>query len=281
MTLDGTAYIGVVGSETGNATCWASIMNIQRQPGDGEPLFIFATKGYESRQAHINRFLASDHDWLLLLDGDMTFPEDTLERLRAHNEPFVSGYYLRRSYSRPLPVWFQYPDDPGAFDLSFWTETPERGRLHKLGASGWGCVLVHREVVTAVRDLLCGEWEVLEDDMDVWPFDVAEVVGTLKTARDTVQYAIDINDAESLAVNGAVEMLDDLIGMIRPLRMKKDPVGSDLRFPFFARQAGYDLWGDPDVRCGHMIEYPLEPSDWEGLTEERRAQVAVAAGQKS
>ena len=267
----GTAYIGVVGSETGNATCWMSIMNIDRQPGDSVPIFIFATKGYEARQMHINRFLESDHEWLLMLDADMVFPADTLERLRAHNLPFVSGYYLRRSYARPLPVWYKAPDDPASIDLDFWVERPEPGQLVRLGASGWGCVLVHREVILAVRELLHGEWEVLEDDMDVWPHDPA----ALRTKLEQAEAAV-------LGVGPGLtaKLIREALEMIRPLRMKKDPVGSDIRFPFFARQAGYDLWGDPDVACGHMIEYPLEPSDWAGLPAAERERVA-ASGRKA
>ena len=47
-------------------------------------------------------------------------------------------------------------------------------------------------------------------------------------------------------------------------------MGSDIRFPFFARQAGFTLWGDPDVRCGHMLNYPLSPDDYSGILPEQR-----------
>jgi hypothetical protein len=50
---------------------------------------------------------------------------------------------------------------------------------------------------------------------------------------------------------------------IRPLRALKDHIGSDLRFPFFAREAGFRLMGDPDVQCAHIVNYPLDPSDYE------------------
>ena len=42
---------------------------------------------------------------------------------------------------------------------------------------------------------------------------------------------------------------------------KTDSIGSDIRFPFFAREAGYTLMGDPDVRPQHMLNYPLAVED--------------------
>ena len=42
----------------------------------------------------------------------------------------------------------------------------------------------------------------------------------------------------------------------------RQPVGSDLRYPVLARQVGYQLMGDPDVRPSHMVQYPLAYSDY-------------------
>jgi hypothetical protein len=50
----------------------------------------------------------------------------------------------------------------------------------------------------------------------------------------------------------------------------KDMVGSDVRFPFFAREAGFILMGDPDVKCQHIIPYPLDPDDFAGQPDEAR-----------
>jgi hypothetical protein len=227
---DGTAYIGVVGPEIGPINAYVSILNIKRREGDGQPSPIFATKGYEGRQTHVNRFLASAHDWLLLLDHDMIFAPDTLERLRAWGEPYVSGYYLRRRYAPMVPVWFEPYD--GEWPLRWFLDIPERGKLHPIGASGWGCVLMHREVIEATRAILKGEDEVIEDDMDVWPYDL-----------------------------DAIERGDE---WPRRLFRAGKPVGSDLRYPFYALQAGYQLMGDPDVRPAHLISYPLTPDDYEG-----------------
>ena len=165
---NGTCYIGVVGPSTIPVDCMISIMNMRRQDGDTVPSFIQATKGYEGRQAHFNRMIESSHDWLLLLDHDMIYEEDTLTRLRSHGYPYVTGYYMRRRANPIASVWYE-PFD-GQFPLMPYTDLPPTDKLIPLGGSGWGCMLLHREVIEKTRSrVLNGEWDVIEDDMDVWP----------------------------------------------------------------------------------------------------------------
>lgn len=228
----GSCYIGVVGAENIPVLAVTSIMKIARREGDGVPQFVTATKGYVARQTLINNFMESEHDFLLLLDHDMIFPDDTLERLRSHGLPYVSGYYMRRQFGPMYSVWFepftQWPHMPVLYE-------PERGRLHELGASGWGCILIHREVIETTRDkVLKGEGDVIEDDMDVWPYDLKKVLAGKKK--------------------------------LKPLRAMKDVVGSDIRYPFYAKAAGFTLYGDPEVRPKHILDYPLSPDDFGGLT---------------
>mgnify|MGYP003600448737 FL=1 len=236
--MAGSAYIGVTGPDTDYALCRDSIERIEREPADAL-WYGRGTKGYEVRQRHVNRFIESDHEWLLMLDGDMVFAPDTLARLRAHGVAYVSGYYVQRRYQPIVPVWFK-PGD--AWPPEPFTDEPERGRLHELGGSGWGCVLIHREVIEGTRArVLKGQWDVIEDEMTLWPFDLAVVMS-----------ALGAGDIEALRAE------------IRPLRGQYDrqPVGSDIRYPFLARAAGYTLWGDPDVRPGHVVSYPLDGDDY-------------------
>lgn len=204
-----------------------------------------ATKGYEARQTHVNNFIQSDYDWLLMLDADMTFPEDTAERLMSHGKTFVSGYYLFRRLHPAQPIWFRPPED-GVWPLPPFVNDPERGRLHELGASGWGCVLLHRSVIEDTRAVLKGEWDVLEDDMDVWPYDLAVVMRAIRE-----------RDWQTLQAE------------LRPLRGKYEEggrvMGSDIRYGILARQAGHVLWGDPDVRCGHYTSWALHPDYYTAL----------------
>ncbi len=186
-TYTGSAYIGVVGPDTIPVHSVLSIMNLQRRDGDSIPRFKMATKGYEARQLHINEFLSSEHDYILLLDHDMIFEADTLERLRSHGLPYVSGLYMRRRFAPMFSVWFE-PFD-GQWPLMPFTDDPERGRLHELGASGWGCMLMHRAMIEAVRPSLCGEHEVIEDDMDTWP-DGTPLRGTKDPVGSDIRYPL-------------------------------------------------------------------------------------------
>ena len=98
-----TTYIGVAGAETDYGPCRDSIELIERGPNDSL-WYGRGTKGYEVRQRHINRFIESDHTWLLLLDADMVFAPDTLGRLRSHcllytsvaPQPALWQVYLQR-----------------------------------------------------------------------------------------------------------------------------------------------------------------------------------------
>lgn len=259
----GSVYIGVVGSEYEHGQCRDSIERIVRRPGDSGLHLARGTKGYESRQWHFERWHETHHPFMLLLDADEVYPPDTLERLRSHKKPYVSVYYLRRQYSPIAPVWFK-PGDRWPFMP--WLTVPESGKLHELGASGWGGILLHREVADAVKEILRGEQFVIEDDMDVWPYDLNRVMYALNGLRELVE---DKPPARTLraALKDYQAILSD---EIRPLRGKHNVVGSDIRFPFYARAAGYKLYGDPDLQVEHMTAYPLRPQDFADVPEERR-----------
>lgn len=246
-----SVYVGAVGSATEIGVAVDSVRNLKLRTGDYMAPIIRGTKGYEARQAHVRRFMESGHGALVLLDADMHFEADTVERLRLHGEPFVSGYYMRRQFQPIAPVWFEPSDE---WPMMPWLTEPERGKLHPLGASGWGCVLIHREVFEATAKILKGEWFVAEDDMDVWPYDLTKVMTAIRTLK--TKYGED--DA---ACREAVQVLGE---EIRPLRgdFDGDIVGSDIRFPWYAKAAGYQLMGDPDVRPGHYLDYPLSPDDY-------------------
>jgi hypothetical protein len=266
-TYSGSAYCGIVGSDAEYGAARDSIEAISRRPGDSAFNHVRATKGYEARQLHINRFLDSPFDFMFLMDSDMVFSPDSLERLRRWGMPYVSGFYMRRNYETLGPVWYR-PFVGDQFPMGPWVGEIERGRLHKIGASGWGCILVHRSVILGVRALLKGEWEVLEDDMDIHPYDLIKIMGAIN-ALDKLT-AAKITDAVSLQAH-----IDVLKSEIRPLRCDREIVGSDIRFPFFALQAGYQLWGDPDVAPGHVVNYPLKISDYDAVPRERVGQVKI------
>lgn len=245
--IKGSCYIGVVGAETENDEARDTIENMKRRAGDTKPLYIRATKGYEARQMHLNNWYEqTNHDYLFLMDRDMKYPRNALERLRNHKLPYVAGLYLRRRYAPIAPVWFDYSPEP-QMPMTPFTAVIQPNRLYKIGASGWGCVLIRRDVVKAVKALLKGEPEIIEDDMDIYPYDLGRIMGAIKA----------LESGGDVKENTAI-----LREEIRPLRGLKDSVGSDIRFPFYARLAGFDLWGDSGVMCEHVLNYPLSPMDY-------------------
>lgn len=254
----GSAYIGVVGPEDENGVCRDSIQQLKLSRGDEGPYFHRATKGYEARQLHLNNWYnETRHPFLLLLDHDMKYQPDTLERLRSHKLPYVSGFYLRRSVDPVAPVW--YRPFTGRWPMEPWIGPVERGRLHHIGASGWGCILLHREVVTAVRPLLKGEWEIIEDDMDIYPYNLGEILGALGGLRDLIA-----SSPPKRVIMPALEKFTSVLeDEIKPLRVDREVVGSDIRFPFFALKAGYKLVGDPETRPAHNVNLPLHPDQYE------------------
>lgn len=249
-------YIAISGSEMEYPDARDSIQLIQRREGDSHLNFIRATKGYESRQAHITKFMETDFDYILFLDADHVFPRHTLERLRSHGLPFVSGFYVRRRYDLVAPVW--YEPYKGVLPLAIWSAQVEPDGLYEIGASGWGCLLVHRDVITAVRSVCKGEWEVLEDDMDIMPYDLRVVLGSIRGLRRWVN-----TPAEHRTTEDAEAHVAALEREIVPLSYVKNPTGSDVRFAVFAKMAGYQLIGDAGVNARHIVDYPIGLGDYQ------------------
>ena len=261
----GSVYIGVVGSELENGECRDSIDNLIGRPGDVGPQFIRATKGFEARQMHFNNwYFGTDCAFLFLMDSDMVFPRDALEILRGRQFPYICGTYMRRMYSPMAPVHLEVNED-GMFPFKPSAKVLERNVLYEMGASGWGCMLVHRDVVTAMLPLLKGEALVIEDDMDVWPYDLPRIMAALDVLDNMTK-----KDVPAASLRDYVDILRQ---EIRPLRGAKDNVGSDIRFPFFARQAGFPLYVDGTVQCKHMLNYPVSPDDFAAMGADAIANV--------
>lgn len=246
----GTTYITVVGADTEVGRCRDSIMKIAMRQGDTGPHFIRATKGYEARQEHLNNFIESGHDFILMLDSDMHFQKNTLERLRSHKLPYISGLYMRRNWKKLAPVWYR-PFD-GQWPMEPWVGKIDLDELHPIGASGWGCLLMHRDVIMDTRQVLKGEREIIEDDMDIYPYDLKQIMRAMNGLRWLVDNQRKI---DSIYVKACLDILQE---EIKVLRADYGVVGSDIRFPFFALHAGYQLMGDPQVTPGHNVHFPLD-----------------------
>ncbi len=86
-------------------------------------------------------------DAILMLDLDMRFPEDLLERLRAHDLDMVSAHYFMRTF-RPMMSVVRTSQN-GQWPYAPLLDIPREG-LHPVALSGFGAVLIKRKVVADV-----------------------------------------------------------------------------------------------------------------------------------
>jgi len=91
----------------------------------------------DGRNTQVKLFLSTPAKWMLMLDADMEFPPDLLDRLRRHATPtrIVGGLCATAT---GLPVMF---GDDGQ-RIEQWTP----GALVPVLATGGACLLIHRSV---------------------------------------------------------------------------------------------------------------------------------------
>jgi len=88
-------------------------------------------------------WVARGYDYLLAVDHDVTFAPDTLRKLLDHNVDLVSGVYRQRLEPQAIEI----------YDLNQQRMTIDQiyGKdLVRIGACGFGCVLVKKEVIVGV-----------------------------------------------------------------------------------------------------------------------------------
>lgn len=113
----------------------------------------------------------SESEWLFMIDSDMGFAGDTVERLLVHADPYThpivgglcfamktdgrSSFYGIRYRATPTLYEFAETDDRVGFVPNF--DYP-RDQLVKVAATGAACVIVHRRAMQAIRDRYGDVW---------------------------------------------------------------------------------------------------------------------------
>lgn len=98
-----------------------------------------------ARNRIVETLLASDAEWLLMLDADMTFEPDVLEQLLA----------VANGDSRPIVGALCFAVGPDGIGPTLYycqpqAEPYERDALVRVDATGAACILMHRTALTAV-----------------------------------------------------------------------------------------------------------------------------------
>ena len=106
--------------------------------------------GYNVDQVRnlIADWVVKGFDYLFAVDYDISFPNDTLVRLLAHDKDVVSGVYRQRVPDRQTIELFE-SNENGGFTHIPWEKIKGRG-LVEIGACGFGCVLVKKEVMVKI-----------------------------------------------------------------------------------------------------------------------------------
>ena len=142
--------VGAVSAEHPHGKSMVSFYAMRLQKGDMR-IAEFGKPGYHARKIIGTLFEnKTGYGALLMLDLDMKFPDDMLEKLRAHDLDMVTAHYFRR---RTDPMMSIIQVDRGGWPYIPLLDIPEDG-LHEVASTGMGCVLIKREPYMAVKESL-------------------------------------------------------------------------------------------------------------------------------
>ena len=111
--------------------------------------FRYGGVGWATRMELCDIFLSQPKfDALFMIDMDMKFPSDALEKLRSHDLDMVSGHYFHRR-TDPMASVVQVEKDGKLIPLM---EIPIGG-IQEIATTGMGCLLIKREVIEAVAKI--------------------------------------------------------------------------------------------------------------------------------
>ena len=102
----------------------------------------------------VRSFLESGIEWLWMLDSDMTFPPQTLNRLMdsaSSERPIVGGLCFGRTNEDGLvyfPTLFDFDETGQAYRY----QTYPADTLIEVGATGTACLLIHRDVLVKMGE---------------------------------------------------------------------------------------------------------------------------------
>lgn len=113
----------------------------------------------EARNILVDKFASEypDAEWLLMLDSDMTFYPDLVERMLAVADPkevpILGGLCFAPGGDErgPYPTIYREIETKGNYVHVGPVEDYPRNALVKVGATGAACLLIHRQVLAAMK----------------------------------------------------------------------------------------------------------------------------------
>lgn len=107
------------------------------------------------RNKLVRRFLETPAEHLLFLDADMMFPTDIYDRCARHlsltERPIIGSLYYgwNGAERRAFPLTYRFSEA----DQLYYAFEPPMQSLVPVDGTGFGCVLIHRKVFEAMRQI--------------------------------------------------------------------------------------------------------------------------------
>ncbi len=102
------------------------------------------------RNVLVDGFLKTDADWMLMIDSDMSFPPDALDRLALHADkdkrPIVGGLCVSKDNKPVIKKWVT------AYAMANAEFLPTDGQVVRVDATGAAFLLVHRSALEKMRE---------------------------------------------------------------------------------------------------------------------------------
>ena len=163
-----------------------------------------------------------EKDWLFFMDADQTFPPETLERLLSWDLPVVSGLYFK-PYGQPVPHAYKY----------MWEEAKDyKGEEEQADH-------FYQALTNEVADYLAKYRDTL-------------VKGDLPTAILPAKRE-DLIECDGVG-GGCLLIHRRVFDAIEKPYFKCNPdtfIGEDFYFCRKVREAGFKIYLDPSILCGH------------------------------
>jgi hypothetical protein len=140
---------GIPCDELGYSKFWVRFVGTAGiMPFDG---FAFSEGTYLEKARNLihGKFIESKAPYLMMLDSDVMFPPNMLEKLLAHNLPIVGGWYRDKKVDDHHPAVYDFVKDEEGIAVFSHRKQPGSG-LEKVDAMGAGCWLMTREAALSL-----------------------------------------------------------------------------------------------------------------------------------
>ncbi len=126
--------------------------DVLRNPVKGDNIDMIISNTLALRK----KFLEGDCDYLLFLDSDIMVPEDVIEKLIKHDKPIISAICLtEQNLTGKNEVWpaLRMKSEKEGFVHPVPIDFVLGDNLLEIAACGFGCCLIKRNVVEAIKEL--------------------------------------------------------------------------------------------------------------------------------